>query len=315
MSDKQKLWLLLLSLMILCSVYIGAGLNAHNYEYFLSRRIPKTLAMLCSAAAIGLSALSFQTVTYNRILTPSIMGLDALYLLTQVLVVAVGGWIGLKLGSYANFALSLVVMMSFSLCLFTLYLRRSEQDLLIMLLLGVVMGQLFMGLSSFIGMMLDPVDYAVVQARMFASFNNIRVELVYVSIPLMAVACVALYRLHHQLDVLWLERDNAMGLGLEVKRLTLQVLTLSVLLLALATALVGPISFFGLLLSNLARQFFSSFRHQYLLLGVALLSANTLMAGQWMVERWLQLSTTLSVVINFVGGAYFISLLLRRKLH
>jgi len=314
-SDSLKFKLLLIALLLFVGIYVAAGLTSDNYQYFLSRRIPKALAMILASCAIGLSALSFQTVTQNRILTPSIMGLDALYLLTQMLLVALGSLLGFSLGKYSNFIFSLLVMLSFSGLLFALYLRRPEVDLLTTLLMGVVMGQLFSSLASFVGMLLDPVDYAVVQARMFASFNNIKVELAYLSAPLIALASYRLWQLQHQLDVLWLERDNAIGLGVDVNKLTLQVLCLSALLIAVATALVGPISFFGLLLSNLARELFNSHKHRTLLLAVALLSAASLVAGQWLVERVLGLSTTLSVIINLIGGLYFISLLLRRKIH
>lgn len=143
MSDSLKFKLLLIALLLFVGIYIAAGLTPDNYQYFLSRRIPKALAMILAAGAIGLSALSFQTVTQNRILTPSIMGLDALYLLTQMLLVALGSLLGFTLGKYANFLVSLLVMLSFYGLLFTLYLRRPEVDLLTTLLMGGVMGQLF----------------------------------------------------------------------------------------------------------------------------------------------------------------------------
>lgn len=111
----------------------------------------------------------------------------------------------------------------------------------------------------------------------------------------------------------WLERDNATSLGVDVAKVTRNVLLISALLISIATALVGPIMFFGLLMTNLTREWLRSYQHKYLLLGCSVMSAGSLLAGQWVIERWLNFETTLSVVINFIGGLYFLTLLLRNK--
>lgn len=315
MRDSYKLIAVAFSCILLCAMFISIGLTSDNYQYFLSRRIPKVLAMVAAGIAIGQSALVFQTITHNRILTPSIMGFDSLYMFTQVLVVVIfGGMSSIALNAYINFSLSVLVMMGFSLLLFTFYFKGKSHNLMVLLLLGVILGQLFSSISSFFTMLMDPNDFASVQANMFASFNNIKVELVYYCLPLLTVISIALYRLSRVLDVLWLDRDNATSLGLDVKRVTMQVLVLSAALIAISTALIGPIMFFGLLVTNLARELFSSYQHKILICGVSLLSIALLLGGQWIVENLFDFSTTISVVINFVGGIYFLTMLLRNKI-
>lgn len=315
MRDSYKLIAVAFSCILLCAMFISIGLTSDNYQYFLSRRIPKVLAMVAAGIAIGQSALVFQTITHNRILTPSIMGFDSLYMFTQVLVVVIfGGMSSIALNAYINFSLSVLVMMGFSLLLFTFYFKGKSHNLMVLLLLGVILGQLFSSISSFFTMLMDPNDFASVQANMFASFNNIKVELVYYCLPLLTVISIALYRLSRVLDVLWLDRDNATSLGVDVKRVTMQVLVLSAALIAISTALIGPIMFFGLLVTNLARELFSSYQHKILICGVSLLSIALLLGGQWIVENLFDFSTTISVVINFVGGIYFLTMLLRNKI-
>lgn len=315
MQDKTKLVLLAVIAIVFAGLFIGIGLNADNYQYFLSRRVPKVLAMVIAGIAIGQSALVFQTITHNRILTPSIMGFDSLYMFTQVLVVVIfGGMSAFALNAYLNFSLSVVAMLGFSLLLFSFYFKGERQNLMVLLLLGVILGQLFGSVSSFFIMLLDPNDFASVQANMFASFNNVKVELVYYCAPLLIGISILLFRLHRVLDVFWLDKDNATSLGVDVKRVTLQVLVLSAALIAISTALIGPIMFFGLLVTNLAREMFKSFHHNVLLAGVSLLSVASLLSGQWIVENLFGFSTTISVVINFVGGIYFLNMLLRNKI-
>ncbi|WP_425628568.1 iron chelate uptake ABC transporter permease subunit VctG [Vibrio neptunius] len=315
MQDKMKLIGLVATALLFCFLFIGIGLNADNYQYFLSRRVPKVLAMIVAGIAIGQSSLAFQTITHNRILTPSIMGFDSLYMFTQVLVVVIfGGLSSIAMNAYFNFSVSVVVMLAFSLLLFSFYFKGETQNLMVLLLLGVILGQLFGSVSSFFIMLMDPSDFASVQANMFASFNNISVELVYLCTPLLLLISALLYRMNRLLDVFWLDKDNATSLGVDVKRTTLCVLLLSAALIAISTALVGPIMFFGLLVTNLTREWFNSYQHRVLLLGVSLLSVVALLSGQWIVEKVFGFSTTLSVVINFVGGIYFLTMLLRNRI-
>ncbi|WP_295893676.1 iron chelate uptake ABC transporter permease subunit VctG [uncultured Vibrio sp.] len=314
MQDRVKLILLALFCALFAGLFIGLGLTADNYEYFLSRRVPKVLAMVIAGVAIAQSSLAFQTITNNRILTPSIMGFDALYLLTQVIVVALfGGLSAMVLNDYINFAISVVVMLGFSLLLFSFYFGRGKLNLMALLLLGVILGQLFSNVSSFIIMLMDPNDFASVQVSMFASFNNIKVELVYLCVPLLLAVCFGLYRLHNHLDVFWLDSDNAISLGVDVKKVTMYVLVLSAVLIAISTALIGPIMFFGILVTNLTREIFHTYKHSILLVACSLFSVASLLGGQWVVENLFGFSTTLSVVINFIGGIYFLSMLLRNK--
>ncbi|MDE1340872.1 iron chelate uptake ABC transporter permease subunit VctG [Vibrio aestuarianus] len=314
MRDNTKLLLLVLLSLIFAGLFIGIGLNLDNYQYFLSRRVPKVLAIVLAGIAIAQSSLAFQTITHNRILTPSIMGFDSLYMFVQVMVVVLfGGLSSYALNPYVNFSLSVAVMLSFSSLLFAFYFRRQQSNLMALLLLGVILGQLFSNISSFFIMLMDPNDFSSVQANMFASFNNVKVELVYWVTPLLLLVCFGLFQMHRLLDVFWLDNDNAVSLGVDVRLVTRNVLMLSAILIAISTALVGPVMFFGLLVTNLTREWFRSYQHKTLLIGCSAISVCALLSGQWVVEKVFQFETTLSVVINFIGGIYFLSLLLRNK--
>lgn len=314
MQDRIKLALLILVSLVFIGLFIGLGLTADNYQYFLSRRVPKVLAIVIAGIAIAQSSLAFQTITHNRILTPSIMGFDSLYLLTQTcIVVAFGGLSSFILNAYLNFSLSVSVMLLFSSLLFAFYFRKENQSLMMLLLLGVIFGQLFSNIASFFIMLMDPNDFASLQVTMFASFNNVNVDLVYFATPLLILASVALFSMNRILDVFWLDKDNAISLGVDVRKMTRNVLLLSAFLISISTALVGPIMFFGLLVTNLTREWFKSYQHRVLLLACSAMSVTALLAGQWMVEKVFHFSTTLSVIINFIGGIYFLSLLIRNK--
>ncbi|MDF4606401.1 iron chelate uptake ABC transporter family permease subunit [Vibrio parahaemolyticus] len=307
-GDGDHLWL------VFAFLFIGIGLNADNYQYFLSRRVPKVLAIVLAGVAIAQSSMVFQTITHNRILTPSIMGFDALYVLTQVLIVLLfGGLSTLVLNIYVNFTIAACIMVAFSLLLFGFYFSKGSRNLITLLLVGLIFGQLFSNVASFFSLLMDPNTFAFVQSKLYASFNNVKVNLVYFSAPMLILACWLLFRMHRTLDVFWLDQDNAKSLGVDVPKVTRNVFILSAVLIAISTALVGPIMFFGLLVTNLSREMFHSYQHKTLLIGCSLLAISSLLSGQWIIENVFNFETTLSVVINFLGGIYFLYLLLKNK--
>jgi iron complex transport system permease protein len=315
MTDKKKIYLLLIINSAFLVLLLGKGLTFDNYQFFLSLRIPKVIAIVLAAIAIALSSLAFQTITSNRILTPSVMGFDSLYLLTQIIIVFICGSMSVfYLNPYLNFAVCTVTMMLFSVVLFNFYFRSGSSNLLLLLLVGIILGQVFGNLTSMIAMMLSPNEFASLQANMFASFNHVKVELIYISLPVIACAAFFLFKMHQTLNVLWLNHENATSLGVNVKATNRQVLLLSTILIAVSTALVGPVLFFGFLVTNLTREWIQSYQHRTLFIACVLIAVCTLLIGQFVIEHIFKFQTTLSVVINFVGGAYFLRLLLKKQI-
>ena len=81
----------------------------------------------------------------------------------------------------------------------------------------------------------------------------------------------------------------------------------------IGTAMVGPISFLGLIIANIARQLLKTYRHTYLILGSALVGMVVLVAGQLVVERVYHYAVPISVFITVGGGVYFLYLLLANR--
>ena len=175
------------------------------------------------------------------------------------------------------------------------------------------MGTLFQSFSSFMQVIIDPNDFMIVQDRMFASFNNINTDLLTLSIVMIALVSSYFVRFVKYLDVLSLGREDAINLGVDYDHIVKRLLIIVAILISISTALVGPITFLGLLVANVSYQFLNTYRHSYLITGAVFISIIALVGGLLIVERVFTFSTTLSVIINFIGGAYFIYLLLRGK--
>ncbi|MGY1637038.1 iron chelate uptake ABC transporter family permease subunit [Geodermatophilus sp. SYSU D00742] len=285
-----------------------------SWDYALAQRGRRLAAMVVVAVAVAVSTVLFQTVTNNRILTPSIMGFDALFVLIQTVgVFLLGASTVTATDPRLRFALEVVALVLFGAGLYRLLFSRTERDLYVLVLVGIVLGTSFTSLTLLVSRLIDPNEFLTLQDMLFASFTTVDRQLLALSAVLVALVTVAVWRLLPRLDVVALGRDTAIGLGVEHRQVVNRALLAVAVLVAVATALVGPITFLGLLVANLARQLLATFRHAWVLPGATLLGVLALVGGQLVLERVFGLTTTLSVVINFVGGIVFIALLIRES--
>ncbi|WP_039075853.1 MULTISPECIES: petrobactin ABC transporter permease YclO [Bacillus] len=312
MRNQMKI-ALLVGLSIVC---IGLFLfyDVGNWDYTLPRRIKKVAAIVLTGGAIAFSTMIFQTITNNRILTPGILGLDSLYMLIQTgIIFLFGSGNMVIMNKNMNFIISVLLMIVFSLVLYQLMFKGEGRNIFFLLLVGIVFGTLFGSLSSFMQMLIDPNEFQVVQDKMFASFNNINTDLLWLAFIIFLLTGVYVWRFTKFFDVLSLGREHAVNLGIDYDKVVKQMLIVVAILVSVSTALVGPIMFLGLLVVNLAREFLNTYKHSYLIAGSVLISIIALVGGQFVVEKVFTFSTTLSVIINFAGGIYFIYLLLKEN--
>ncbi|KYG57471.1 iron chelate uptake ABC transporter family permease subunit [Planococcus maritimus] len=313
MRDIHKMWILIGLAAAACGLYLFDNLNG-SFDYALPRRGVKVFAMVLTGVAIAYATVVFQTITHNRILTPSIMGLDSLYMLLQTLLIFfLGSGHITIINQQVNFLLSIAVMVIFALVFYKLLFKKDNQPIYFLLLIGIILGTFFGSVSTFLQVLIDPNEFQIVQDRMFASFNNVNADLVWISLLFIIVLLGLAWRHNASLDVLSLGRDTAVNLGVGYDSLVKKMLVLSAVLIAIATALVGPITFFGLIVANLSYQFFKSYKHSVVIAGASIISIVALVGGQWVVEHIFTFNTTLSVIINFIGGVYFIYLLLKES--
>ena len=313
MRNRTKMLLLIVLALVSTALYLFQGLNG-SYDYALPRRGIKVLAMALTGVAIAYSTVIFQTITHNRILTPSVMGLDSLYMLLQTFIYYFFGSMSiLVINKNYNFLISVIAMIVFALVLYRLLFNSGKRPIYFLLLVGIILGTFMGSITTFLQVLIDPNEFTSLQNKMFASFNNVNGDLVWLAMIIIVLSILYGWRTIRELDVLSLGRDNAINLGVDYDKIVKRMLVLSAILIATSTALVGPITFFGLIVANLSYQFFNTYKHSILITGASVMSLIALIGGQWIVERIFTFDTTLSVIINFLGGIYFIYLLLKES--
>ena len=313
----QKLVMMALLAAVAAAAYMLVEVNFDNERFFfyaLKLRTPKLIVMIITAFAIGGASLVFQSVINNTIVTPCLLGMNSLYTLIHTAVVFFAGSTSvLANNANASFAVDLVIMGITATVIYGWLFKKTNYNVLYVLLIGTVLTSFFSSIQSTLTRVMDPNEYDNLLSTLVASFSNVNSEIILFSVVVLGVLIFVLRKDLALLDVITLGRQQAVNLGVDYDRTIRRLLLGVTICIAVATAMVGPISFLGLIIANLSRQLLQTFRHRQLILGSALFGTIVLVAGQLIVEHVFTYSIPVSVFITVGGGLYFLYLLLTRQ--
>lgn len=313
----QKLVMMALLAAAAAAAYMLVEVNFDNerlFFYALKLRTPKLIVMIITAFAIGGASLVFQSVINNTIVTPCLLGMNSLYTLIHTAVVFFAGSTSvLANNANASFAVDLVIMGITATVIYGWLFKKTKYNVLYVLLIGTVLTSFFSSIQSTLTRVMDSNEYDNLLSTLVASFSNVNSEIIVFSVVILGVLIFVLRKDLALLDVITLGRQQAVNLGVDYDRTIRRLLLGVTICIAVATAMVGPISFLGLIIANLSRQLLQTFRHGQLILGSALFGMIVLVAGQLIVEHVFTYSIPVSVFITVGGGIYFLYLLLTRR--
>ena len=316
-GNRTKLLVLAALVLLAAAAYMLVEVNFSNpklLRFSMQLRTPKLLVMLIAAFAIGGASIVFQSVINNTIVTPCLLGMNSLYTLIHTAVVfTAGSGSILAVNANAAFAVDLVLMGVAAMVIYGYLFQKTRHNVLYVLLIGTVLTSFFGSIQSTLTRVMDPNEYDALLTTLVASFSNVNGEIIAFSLVVLAVIILVLRRDLAQLDVLTLGKDQAINLGVDYDRSVRRLLLGVTLSIAVATAMVRPISFMGLIIANLPRQLLRTYRDSQRVLGSALFGMLILVAGQLVVEHVFTYAIPISVFITVGGGIYFLYLLLARR--
>ena len=308
--NLRTLWL---AVAILALIFLCAGAN-FDVDYVLPKRLARLAAIAIGGVCVAVSSIVFQTIAGNRILTPAVMGYEAVYLLLQSLLVLVMGVHSVVLlGQDGNFAVSIALMLAYSWAIHYWLFRDGKNNVYFLLLLGFVLTMVIGTFTQFIQLRISPGEFAILQGFSQASFNKAQPgQLLYAAL-LAGAACMAVLTTLPALDVLALGREQAISLGVDYRRMVRLQLALIAVLVAVSTSLLGPTAFMGIFVANTTYALARTARHRVTLpLGCAIAIA-IFLAAQLLVEHVFNYRTTVGILVNLVCGAYFLALMVRTR--
>ena len=317
MNNKRKLSVLILFVIIASLCYLLIDSKMYNMKLFmfvLKLRIPTLLAMLISSFTIGSASIVFQSIINNRIVTPCLLGMNSMYLLIHTAIVFIAGSTSIvATNTTLAFIIDLIVMGVSATFVYWYLFKKTNHNILYVLLIGTVLSSFFGSIQSSLIRIMDPNEYDSLLTTLVADFNNINTEIIILGALILLVVAFSLRKELKLLDVITLGKDQAINLGVDYDYVIRRLLLGVVLTITVATAMVGPISFLGLIIANLSRQYFKTYKHTYLIIGSALMGMIAIIGGQVIMEHVFTFAVPISTFILVAGGIYFLYLLVFKK--
>lgn len=317
---RQKKLNILFSLLALISILLyvftwfftsKVPITESAFLKITNRRVLHVIAMVTAAILISFSSLSFQTITNNRLLTPSMIGFDAIFVATQTFLVFLFTENSkIFSNSYYNFIISTVVMLVITLALYSFILKKNKNQVFVLLLVGIVISTLVRSVTGFLQRIMNPSSLDSALSASLVSITNINTTIIYLVVPIMIVLIYLFYRRKNTYDIMSLGEDQAINLGVNYHKKTNETMVYIAISMAISTALIGPITFLGLLAVNIAREVFKTYKHQVVMIASASFSVIFLVLGQLIIEE-LGMKVPVTEIINLLGGGYMIYLIWR----
>lgn len=308
--SRHAAWVAVIAL-ALAFVLFRSGLDL---DYVIPKRLARLAAMAIGGVCVAWSSIVFQTLTGNRILTPAIMGYEAVYLLLQaLLMLALGTQSLVLLGAHGNFALSVALMLGYSWALHRWLLRDAGNDVHFLLLLGLVLTLVIGTITQFVQLKISPGEFSVLLGFSQASFGKAGAAQLAISAVIVAAVGLAGFRSLPALDVLSLGRDHAISLGVDHPRTVRRYFALVAVLVAVSTSLLGPTAFMGLFVANATYALARSFRHRATLPTGCAVAIGLFILAQLAVEHVFNHRTTVGILVNLACGTWFLALMLRTR--
>lgn len=317
----KRYWLIFSALCVLAVLITFGSLAYENpmpvgsrgFWLIAEMRTTNLVVVLIVAFCQAIATVAFQTVTNNRILTPSIMGFESLYRVVQTGAVFFIGAAGLvAVTGLWQFLLQIALMVGFAAALYGWLLAGRGGNLQVTLLVGIVLGGGLGGLATFMQRLLTPSEFDILTARLIGSIANADTSYLGVSIVLAGTAGGLLWAKAGTLNVLSLGRETAVNLGVNHRRQLIIVLLLVSVLMAVSTALVGPMTFLGFLVAMIAYQLADTYDHR-LVFPIAWLTGFVVLAGSHFVLKHLFYAEgSVGIIMEVVGGTFFLVYILRK---
>ena len=319
--SKRRYWIVLAGLVLLALTF-ATGLvvwgnpmdpGTAGFWRIVALRGKNVLVMLIVAFCQAMATVAFQTVTTNRIVTPSILGFESLYVAVQTGAIYLLGATGLvALSGVPQFVGQIVLMVTLAVLLYGWLLSGKHGNLHVLLLIGIIIGAGLGSVSTFLQRLLTPSEFDLLTARLFGSVTSADADYLPIAVPLAAGAGLLLWRRARRLNVMALGKEITTGLGLNHRRELIAVLVLVAVLIATSTALVGPMTFLGFLVATLAYQLADTHDHRYVF-PVAVLTGFVVLAGAYFVMKNIFYAQgVVSIIIELVGGLVFLVVILRK---
>lgn len=321
-KEERRYWILLSSLIAL-GLLSSYGLLVYNnpvpvdspsFIPVVTRRLVAIVAMIIAAICHSMSTVAFQSITSNRIITPSLLGFESLYSTIHTSTLFFFGASALvSFTGTGSFLFQVILMVLMSLILYGWLLSGKYGNLQLMLLVGIIIGTGLNSVSTFMRRLLAPSEFDLLQARLFGSVNNADSEYFPIVIPMVIITAVLLFMNAKKLNVLSLGKDVATSFGVKYQSSIVYTLILVAVLMSISTSLIGPLTFYGFLIATLSYQAAPTYDHRYIFPMALAIGFCILTSAYFLMYHVFNSQAVVSIMIELFGGIIFLIVILRKR--
>ncbi len=271
-------------------------------------RLPRILAAALVGAALAAAGAAYQNVFRNPLVSPDILG------------VSTGAGLGAILGILFGLPVVAIQLSGFAGGLVTVLLvgaiarsMRGGGDALVLVLSGIVISALAGAGISLAKILADPYDQLPAMTFwLLGSLAGVKAGDLAVAAPVIVLGIIPLVLLRWRIGVLSMGEDEALSLGVDVRRMRLVVIAATTLITASAVAISGVIGWVGLMAPHMARLLVGP-RFDRLLPASLLLGAAFMVAVDTIARTAARVEIPLGVLTAVIGGPIFVWLLARYR--
>ena len=284
-------------------IHAVTGFFLHNDFILNEYRIPRTLLGILIGSSLAISGSVIQGVIRNPLASPDVIGITKGASLAAVIIIMIfpsAPLFVLPLGSFIG-ALTISIILSVLISKFDV--KGSK-----LALIGLAIGAICTAIVQFL-LIRNPLDANNALLWLTGSLYGHNIASFYSLLPWFIITVHIVLLLGYQLDILNLGDHVAIALGARVKILKMTLLVLAVMLAGASIAVVGGISFLGLIAPHIARQLVGH-KNIHVIIMSGLVGAILLTFGDGLA-RGIQppLDIPVGVVIAIIGAPYFLFLL------
>ena len=266
-------------------------------------RIPRILVSLIVGSGLATAGASFQALFSNPLATPDTLGCAN--------GASFGAALGILLGLNAlEIQISALIFGILAVVLVFVFTRYSHANQIMMIILaGMVVSSLFSALVSLIKYVADPNDVLpVITFWLMGSFSNSTIRSLYTGVPMIILGMMILYLMRYRMNALSLKEEEAASLGINVRKNRMIVIVASSLITASVVSMCGVVGWVGLLIPHISRMLFGN-NHTKVIPGCIVFGALFMLIIDTIARCMYQAEIPVSILTAIIGAPVFLLLL------
>lgn len=266
-------------------------------------RIPRILVSLVVGSGLATAGASFQALFSNPLATPDTLGCAN--------GASFGAALGILLGLNAlGIQISALIFGILAVVLVFVFTRYRHVNQIMMIILGgMVVSSLFSALVSLIKYVADPNDVLpVITFWLMGSFSNSTIRSLYTGVPMIVLGMMILYLMRYRMNALSLKEEEAASLGINVRQNRMIVIVASSLITASVVSMCGVVGWVGLLIPHISRMLFGN-NHTKVIPGCIVFGALFMLIIDTIARCMYQAEIPVSILTAIIGAPVFLLLL------